>query len=89
MYQGHQRERGQLCRLSVGDFTRARRVKSNSRKSELGKKTHFPFRAERKENGPLCSFQESEVVPCTSQVKEGHVLIKQGRDRTKVNIRYL
>lgn len=67
------------------DLARARRCKSNSGKSELGKKIYLFFRAERRGNGPLGSSQESEGLPCTSWVKQGHVLTKKGRDMTKVN----
>lgn len=81
----HQSERAQLSSLSIEDLARARRYTCNSRKSGLGKNIYLCFRAERRRNSPLYSFQECEVVPYSSYVKEGYVLTKQGKDTAKVN----
>lgn len=81
MHQRHKRERGQICSLGGRDLARARKCKLNSEKSELGKKARLLFRADRRENGPLCSFQEKGLASCTSWVKEGHALTNQGRDK--------
>lgn len=67
------------------NFARARKCISNPGKSELEKKIYLPFRVDTRGNGTFCSFQEKGMVPCTSLVKESHVLRKQGRDMTDVN----
>lgn len=85
MHQGHQRKRDQIWSLGVENLAKARKCKFNSGISELEKKIHFSFRADGRGNNPSCSFQERGMMPCTSWVKESHVLIKQGRDVTKVN----
>lgn len=85
MHQGHQRQTDQ-GNLIVGNLARVRRYKCNSGKYGLEKNIYLCFRTEKTGNNPLCSFQESEVVPYTSWVKEGHVLIEQGTDMTKVNV---